>query len=87
MSRVGDRSARLSQLMECFLLIDSRRAAFRINGVTYSSKLVDLPCIVESQKTNDNRHLFKVADISQVSLRSVIDAEPLSARCWLWINR
>jgi hypothetical protein len=34
--------------------------------MTYSSKLVDLPCIVESQKTYDSRHLFKVADISQV---------------------
>lgn len=34
--------------------------------MTYSSKLVDLPCIIESQKTFDSRHLFKVADISQM---------------------
>ena len=47
-------------------MVDSRRAAFKINGVTYASKLVDLPCIIESQKTHDSRHLFKVADISQV---------------------
>ena len=47
--------------------IDSRRAAFKFNGFTYSSKLVDLPNIIESQKTFDNRHLFKVADISQAS--------------------
>jgi transcription initiation factor TFIID subunit 7 len=39
--------------------------------MTYSSKLVDLPCIVESQKTYDSRHLFKVADISQVCLSYV----------------
>ena len=45
---------------------DSRRAAFKMNGVTYSSKLVDLPCIIESQKTHDSRHLFKVADVSQM---------------------
>ena len=46
--------------------LDSRRAAFKYNGMTYASKLVDLPCIIESQKTHDNRHLFKIADISQV---------------------
>jgi transcription initiation factor TFIID subunit 7 len=40
---------------------------FKIGGVSYASKLVDLPCIIESQKTFDNSHLFKVADISQVS--------------------
>ena len=50
------------------MMVDSRRAAFRMNGVTYASKLVDLPCIIESQKTHDSRHLFKVADISQVRL-------------------
>jgi transcription initiation factor TFIID subunit 7 len=50
--------------------VDARRAAFKIGGVTYASKLVDLPCIIESQKTFDNSHLFKVADISQVSFIS-----------------
>lgn len=34
---------------------------------TYAAKLVDLPAIVESHKTLDNRQLFKIADISQVS--------------------
>ena len=48
--------------------VDSRRAVFTMNGITYASKLVDLPNIIESQKTFDNRHLFKVADISQVRL-------------------
>jgi len=32
----------------------------------YPAKLVDLPCIVESQKTLDNKHMFKVSDICQV---------------------
>jgi len=45
---------------------DSRRAAFHIGNSTYSAKLVDLPCIVESQKTLDNKQMFKVADICQV---------------------
>ena len=45
---------------------DSRRAVFHIGNNTYSSKLVDLPCIIESQKTLDNKQMFKVADICQV---------------------
>ncbi len=32
----------------------------------YPAKLVDLPCILESQKTLDNKHMFKVSDICQV---------------------
>src|SRR5258708_842585 len=47
--------------------IDSRRAAFHIGNNTYSAKLVDLPCIIESQKTLDNKQMFKVADICQVT--------------------
>lgn len=46
--------------------IDSRRAVFHIGNNTYSAKLVDLPCIIESQKTLDNKQMFKVADICQV---------------------
>lgn len=46
---------------------DSRRAVFHIGNHTYAAKLVDLPCIVESQKTLDNKQMFKVADICQVA--------------------
>lgn len=45
---------------------DSRRAIFHIGNSTYQSKLVDLPCLIESQKTLDNKQMFKVADICQV---------------------
>ncbi|KAG6833693.1 hypothetical protein H0H87_002890 [Tephrocybe sp. NHM501043] len=45
---------------------DSRRAVFHIGNSTYSAKLVDLPCIIESQKTLDNKQMFKVADICQM---------------------
>jgi transcription initiation factor TFIID subunit 7 len=41
---------------------------FHHAGQNYAAKLVDLPCIIESQKTLDKKRLFKVADISQVSL-------------------
>jgi transcription initiation factor TFIID subunit 7 len=46
---------------------DSRRAIFHIGNNNYSAKLVDLPCIIESQKTLDNKQMFKVADICQVA--------------------
>ena len=46
--------------------LDSRRGIFHIGNSTYSSRLVDLPCIIESQKTLDNKQMFKVADICQV---------------------
>ena len=36
---------------------DSRRAVFHIGNNTYSAKLVDLPCVVESQKTLDNKQM------------------------------
>lgn len=46
--------------------IDSRRAIFKFKDLTYAAKLVDLPNVIEGQKTLDNKHLFKIADISQV---------------------
>ncbi|KAK2466795.1 hypothetical protein APHAL10511_001053 [Amanita phalloides] len=49
-----------------FKFKDSRRAVFHISNNLYSAKLVDLPCIVESQKTLDNKQMFKVADICQM---------------------
>ncbi|CAL1704593.1 unnamed protein product [Somion occarium] len=49
-----------------FKFKDSRRAIFHMGNNTYSAKLVDLPCIIESQKTLDNKQMFKVADICQM---------------------
>ena len=46
---------------------DSRRGIFHVGNSTYSSRLVDLPCVIESQKSLDNKQTFKVADICQVS--------------------
>lgn len=51
----------------CMKFKDSRRGVFNIGKKMFGMKLVDLPCIVESQKTFDNKHVFKVADICQVS--------------------
>ncbi|KAF8969845.1 TAFII55 protein conserved region-domain-containing protein [Flammula alnicola] len=49
-----------------FKFKDSRRAVFHIGNNMYSAKLVDLPCVMESQKTLDNKQMFKVADICQM---------------------
>jgi len=63
-------SSRVSQEASyCPYLIipsDARRAVFHIGNNLYSVKLVDLPCIIESQKTLDGKQMFKVADICQV---------------------
>ncbi|BEJ02973.1 hypothetical protein CcaverHIS641_0101480 [Cutaneotrichosporon cavernicola] len=74
-----------------FKFLDTRRAAFKINGVTYSAKLVDLPNIIEAQKTHDSRHLFKAADISQMLLvenpvrdESSITASALNVDDYIW---
>jgi transcription initiation factor TFIID subunit 7 len=53
-------------------VVDPRRAVFHIVDSLHPAKLVDLPCILESQKTLDNKHMFKVADICQVSMKSRI---------------
>ena len=62
----------LSSYISCnfspFCVLDSRRAVFHVGNSLYSAKLVDLPCIVESQKTVDNKQMFKVADICQVAM-------------------
>ena len=45
---------------------DSRHGVLKFEGETLLAKLVDLPCIIESQKTFDRRQFTKVADISQM---------------------
>jgi transcription initiation factor TFIID subunit 7 len=49
-----------------FKFKDSRRAVFGLGDKMFGAKLVDLPCIVESQKTLDSKHMYKIADICQV---------------------
>ncbi|KAF8557307.1 hypothetical protein OG21DRAFT_1407285 [Imleria badia] len=49
-----------------FKFKDSRRGIFHVGNSLYSFKLVDLPCVIEAQKTLDNKQMFKVADICQM---------------------
>lgn len=51
-----------------FKFKDARRAVFHIGKQLYAAKLVDLPCVIESHKTLDNKQVFKIADISQMLL-------------------
>ena len=62
------------RILEANEMVDSRRGIFHIGNSLYSFKLVDLPCIVEAQKTLDNKQMFKVADICQVCV-------PCRVRC------
>ncbi|KAG0167405.1 hypothetical protein DFQ28_006903 [Apophysomyces sp. BC1034] len=46
-------------------LKDNRRGYFHFAGRKYDTTLVDLPTIIESQKTLDKKQFYKIADISQ----------------------
>lgn len=55
---------------------DSRRAVISVRGRHYAAKLVDLPAIVEAQKTFDRgKNMFKCLDICQMLLVT----EPISS--------
>ena len=45
---------------------DNRRGVFKFDGESLIVRLVDLPCIIESQKTFDRRQFYKIADICQM---------------------
>ncbi|KAI8980258.1 TAFII55 protein conserved region-domain-containing protein [Pilobolus umbonatus] len=47
---------------------DSRKGTFTFNRQKYDVQLVDLPTIIESQKTLDKKQFYKIADISQMLL-------------------
>ncbi|KAK3600016.1 hypothetical protein CHS0354_012684 [Potamilus streckersoni] len=45
---------------------DMRRGAIRYGNEFFYAKLVDLPCIIEAQKTVDRKTFYKTADIAQM---------------------
>jgi transcription initiation factor TFIID subunit 7 len=51
-------------------VLDSRHAQIDLYGEKYKARLVDLPCIIEAQKTFDRKQFFKVGDIAQVNTLS-----------------
>ncbi|KAF9920122.1 hypothetical protein BGZ65_011532, partial [Modicella reniformis] len=53
---------------------DPRRGTFTFEGMEFATKLVDLPTIIEAQKTLNAKQMYKIADISQML---VVDPTPL----------
>ncbi|XP_003793008.1 transcription initiation factor TFIID subunit 7-like [Otolemur garnettii] len=50
---------------------DGRHGIVRVDGVPLASKLVDLPCVMESLKTIDKKTFYKTADVCQMLVCSV----------------
>ncbi|CAN0355240.1 unnamed protein product, partial [Ectocarpus sp. 12 AP-2014] len=44
----------------------SRRFTFTMDGKKYPARLVDMPCVLETQKTLDKRTFFKSGDVGQM---------------------
>ncbi|KAJ7379519.1 transcription initiation factor TFIID subunit 7 [Desmophyllum pertusum] len=63
---------------------DYRHATVRFDGAALSAKLVDLPSIIESHKTVDNKSFYKTADICQMLVccedDSLTDDEDISPK-------
>ena len=53
---------------------DGRHGIVRVDRVPLAAKFVDLPCVVESLKTIDNKTFYKTADICQM-LVSTVDGD------------
>ncbi|XP_046635203.1 transcription initiation factor TFIID subunit 7-like [Daphnia pulicaria] len=45
---------------------DMRKGQVQFDNWTMSAKVLDLPCVMESQKTIDNKTFYKAADVSQI---------------------
>src|SRR5688572_21814484 len=54
------------QLQSSGVSDDGRNAVFRFGKEEFTGTLVDLPCVLESLKTNDKINYYKSADIGQV---------------------
>ena len=66
--REAVRKREVPESLKIHIKEDLRKAAFTLDETTLDAVLVDLPCILESQKTLDNKQFYKIADISQVPL-------------------
>ncbi|RKP06449.1 TAFII55 protein conserved region-domain-containing protein [Thamnocephalis sphaerospora] len=59
---------------------DSRHAQIELYGEKFRARLVDLPCIIEAQKTFDRKQFFKVGDVSQMLVAEVQQPEVQPSR-------
>ena len=58
----GNLKERLSIEMQA----DYRHATVRFDRAVLAGKVVDLPCVLESHKTVDNKSFYKTADVCQM---------------------
>ncbi|XP_015987651.1 transcription initiation factor TFIID subunit 7-like isoform X3 [Rousettus aegyptiacus] len=59
-------SAAMKDKLKINLSPDGRHAVVEVEDVSLNAKLVDLPCVIGSLKTIDNKTFYKTADISQM---------------------
>ncbi|XP_059535227.1 transcription initiation factor TFIID subunit 7-like isoform X1 [Myotis daubentonii] len=59
-------SAAMKDKLKIDLSADGRHAAVEVKDVSLTAKVVDLPCVIGSLKTLDNKMFYKTADISQM---------------------
>jgi TATA-binding protein-associated factor Taf7 len=52
---------------------DMRHGTLYFDNYIMQAKLVDLPCVIESHKTIENKHIYKTADICQMLICSFDD--------------
>ncbi|XP_072482519.1 transcription initiation factor TFIID subunit 7-like isoform X2 [Notamacropus eugenii] len=64
-------NANLKDKLTIELHPDGRHGIVCVDGVPLPSKLVDLPCIIESLKTVDKKTFYKTADVCQMLVSSV----------------
>ncbi|KAF9570018.1 hypothetical protein EC968_002332 [Mortierella alpina] len=57
---------------------DARRGTFTFEGLDFPTKLVDLPTIIEAQKTLNGKQMYKIADISQLLLVDPVPVESIA---------
>nr|XP_019572182.1 PREDICTED: transcription initiation factor TFIID subunit 7-like [Rhinolophus sinicus] len=58
--------AAMKDKLKIDLSSDKRHAIVEVEDVSLNAKLVDLPCVIGSLKTLDNKMFYKMADISQM---------------------
>ncbi|XP_074179887.1 transcription initiation factor TFIID subunit 7-like [Rhinolophus sinicus] len=70
--------AAMKDKLKIDLSSDKRHAIVEVEDVSLNAKLVDLPCVIGSLKTLDNKMFYKMADISQM-LVCTTDGDPHSS--------
>ena len=65
---------------------DMRNGCVRFDSSVMSCELLDLPCIIESQKTIDKHRFYKTADISQILVCQEMQVHPSPFKDYLYAD-